>query len=110
MPSFLQSAIEYLKGVGPQRGELLRSELDIFTFYDLLKYYPFRYVDRSVIHKINELTPLTQYIQLKGEITGFKQIGAKKSRRLIASFEDETGEVDLIWFQSVDWILKSLKP
>ena len=78
MPSLLQSPIEYLKGVGPQRGEILHKELDIKTFGNLLAYYPFRYIDRSVIHKINELNPNTQYIQLKGTITVFRQIGDKK--------------------------------
>src|ERR1035441_6275982 len=110
MSFLLQTNIEYLKGVGPQRGELLRKEFSIHTFGDLLVYYPFRYVDRSVIHQIKDLTPLTQYIQLKGEITGFRQIGDKKHKRLMASFRDGTGEIELVWFQSVDWILKSLKP
>src|SRR5688572_8644838 len=105
----LQSPISYLKGAGPQRGELLQNELHIKTFGDLLGHYPFRYIDRSVIHKIKELTPLTQYIQLKGKITGFRQIGDSKRKKLLATFRDETGEVDLIWFQSVDWILKTLK-
>jgi len=110
MPSILQSNIEYLKGVGPQRGELMRKELDLHSFDDLLKYYPFRYVDRSVIHTIREITPQTQYIQLKGQITGFRQIGDKRQKRLMATFRDKTGEIDLIWFQSVDFILKTLKP
>jgi len=110
MSTLLQSNIEYLKGIGPPRGELLRKELDVHTFGELLKYYPFRYVDRSVIHKIKEITPQTQYIQLKGQITGFKQLGDKKQKRLIATFWDGTGEIELIWFQSVDFILKSLKP
>ncbi|HWB62301.1 MAG TPA: ATP-dependent DNA helicase RecG [Chitinophagales bacterium] len=110
MPPVLQSNIEYLKGVGPQRGELLRKEFDIHTFGDLLKYYPFRYVDRSVIHKVKDITPLTQYIQLKGHINGFRMLGEKRHRRLIASFVDDTGEMDLVWFQGADWILKSLKP
>jgi len=110
MASLLQSNIEYLKGVGPPRGELLRKELDVHTFGELLKYYPFRYVDRSSIHKIREITPETQYIQLKGQITGFKQLGDKKQKRLIATFRDSSGEIELIWFQSVDFILKSLKP
>jgi ATP-dependent DNA helicase RecG len=107
MASLLQSNIEYLKGVGPPRGELLRKELDVHTFGELLKYYPFRYIDRSVIHKI---TPQTQYIQLKGQIVEFRQLGDKKQKRLIATFRDGSGEIELIWFQSVDFILKSLKP
>jgi ATP-dependent DNA helicase RecG len=110
MPSFLQTEIEFLKGVGPQRGELIRNELEVKTFGDLLKYYPFRYVDRSVIHRIRDINEFTQYIQLKGRITGFRQLGDKRQKRLIATFKDESGEIDLLWFQSVDWILKSLKP
>ncbi|MFN8287207.1 MAG: ATP-dependent DNA helicase RecG [Chitinophagales bacterium] len=110
MASFLQSPIEYLKGVGPQRGELLRKELDLACFADLLHYYPFRYVDRSEVHQVKDLTPLTQFIQLKGKLTGFRQLGDKKHRRLIATFRDKSGEVDLVWFQSIDWILKTLKP
>lgn len=106
----LQSSIEFLKGVGPQRAELLQKELHIKTFGDLLLHYPFRYIDRSIIHKIKDLNPLTQYIQLKGKITGFRQLGTGRQKRLMATFQDDTGEVDLIWFQSQDFILKTLKP
>ncbi len=109
MSAVLQTPIEYLKGVGPQRGELLRKELDIQVFGDLLKYYPFRYVDRSIIHQVKEITPLTQYIQLKGHITGFRQAGTGRQKRLMATFRDETGEIELVWFQGADWILKTLK-
>ncbi len=110
MPTLLQTEIEFLKGVGPQRGELLRKEMGIHKFVDLLQYYPFRYVDRSVIHKIRDITPITQYIQLKGKITNFKVVGTKSSKRLVATFVDDTNQLDLVWFQSVDWIMKSLKP
>src|ERR1043165_365355 len=110
MSTLLQSPIEYLKGVGPQKGELIRKELHIQTFGDLLLHYPFRYVDRSVVHRIKDMNPMTQYIQLKGKITGFRQLANGKQKRLIATFRDASGEVDLIWFQSVDFILKTLKP
>lgn len=109
MSNLLLSPIEFLKGVGPQRGEILHKELHIKTFGDLLGHYPFRYIDRSVIHKIRELNPLTQYIQLKGKITGFHQLGVGRQKRLLATFRDDTGEVELIWFQSIDFILKTLK-
>ena len=75
MNLLLQTPIEFLKNVGPQRGELLRKELNIQTFGDLIKYYPFRYVDRSTIQRISDFQPFTQYIQLKGRITGFRQLG-----------------------------------
>ncbi len=110
MSTLHQSPIEFLKGIGPQRGEILRKELHLHSFGDLLVHYPFRYIDRSVIHKIKELNPLTQYIQLKGRITGFRQLGTGRQKRLMATFRDETGAIDLIWFQSVDFILKTLKP
>ncbi len=109
MSTLLQSPIEFLKGVGPLRGEMLRKEMHFQAFGDLLSHYPFRYIDRSVIHKIRELNPLTQYIQLKGRITGFRQVSTGKQKRLMATFRDDTGEVDLIWFQSIDFILKTLK-
>jgi ATP-dependent DNA helicase RecG len=109
MSSALQTPIEYLKGVGPQRGELLRKELGIHTFGDLLKYYPFRYVDRSVIHHIRDINHLTQYIQLKGKISGFRMAGTGRQKRLMATFRDSTGEIELVWFQGADWIMKTLK-
>lgn len=109
MKPALDSAIEYLKGVGPQRGELLRKELDIHSFADLLHHYPFRYIDRSEIHRIKDITPLTQYIQLKGIISGFRLLGEKRHRRLVASFRDDSGAIELVWFQSIDWMLKTLK-
>ncbi|MCX6198830.1 MAG: ATP-dependent DNA helicase RecG [Bacteroidetes bacterium] len=110
MSTLLQSPIEYLKGVGPPRGELMRKELQVHTFGELLHYYPFRYVDRSIIHKIKELNPLTQYIQLKGKITNFRQLNSGKQKRLLATFKDDSGTVELIWFQSVDFILKTIQP
>lgn len=110
MPSFLQSPIEFVKGVGPERGALLRKELHLNTFEDLLTHYPFRYIDRSSIAHIKDITPLTQFIQLKGTINGFRMLGDKRGKRLVASFVDGTGEIDLIWFKGADWILKSLKP
>ena len=69
---FLETPIEYLKGVGPMRAELLKKELHIFSFSDLLCYYPFRYIDRSVIHKVAELNADMPYIQLKGKIVRFE--------------------------------------
>ncbi len=110
MPGLLQSPIEYLKGVGPQKGEVLRKELHLSTFGDLLNYFPFRYVDRSVIHQVRDINHYTQFIQLKGKIDGFRQLGEKSSKRLIARFHDKSGELELVWFKGADWILKTLKP
>jgi ATP-dependent DNA helicase RecG len=109
MSTFLTTPIEYLKGVGPQRAELMRKELHIDTFRDLVFYYPFRYVDRSVIHHIRDINFNTQYIQLRGKISYFDMKGTGRGRRLVAGFTDETGEIELVWFQGAEWIEKSLK-
>ena len=107
--SYLQTPIEYLKGVGPQRAELIQKELEIHTFDDLLHYFPFRYVDRSKIHTIKEINPYTQFVQLKGVVKGFKIEGVGRVKRLKAVFEDKTGTIDLVWFHGADWMMKNLK-
>ncbi len=107
--SLLQSPIEYLKGVGPQKGELLRKQLEMHTCADLLYYFPFRYIDRSQVHRIADINEHTQFIQLKGSITGFKTLGERRSKRLVATFIDGSGMIDLIWFQGVEWMQKNLK-
>lgn len=107
--SLFKSPIEYLKGVGPQRAETLRAELEVNTFDDLLHYFPYRYIDRSQFHHIRDINDNTQFIQLKGKIEGFKMEGFSRGRRLKARFSDSTGEIELIWFQSVDWIHKNYK-
>ena len=109
MSTFLTTPIEYLKGVGPQRGELMRKELHIDTFRDLIYYYPFRYVDRSVIHKVRDINFYTQYIQLKGKINYFDMNGTGRGIRLVAGFVDDTGEIELVWFQGAEWISRTLK-
>jgi ATP-dependent DNA helicase RecG len=108
--SFLTSPIEYLKGVGPQRAEVMRKELEIHTFGDLLHYFPYRYVDRSQIFQIRDINPNTQFIQLKGEMESFKMEGAGRTKRLKASFSDATGTIELVWFQGAEWVLKNLRP
>jgi len=106
----LQTAIEYLKGVGPQKGEVLRKQLSVHTYEDLLTYFPFRYIDRSVIHTVSEINEFSQYIQLKGVITGIKQIGEGRGKRVSAKFSDKTGSIELVWFQGTDWVLKNIRP
>ncbi len=107
-PSILSSPIEYLKGVGPLRADLLKKELGIFTFEDLLNYYPLRYIDRTKIETIAGITPNTDYIQVKGKITAIEILGERKAKRMIASLEDETGAVELTWFQGIQWVQKIL--
>lgn len=108
--SILDTPIEYLKGVGPERAKTLKTELNIHQFGDLLTYFPFRYVDRTKFHKVSELDVDMPYVQLKGRITHMEMVGKPRSQRLVAQFEDETGAVELVWFQGAKWIVKSLKP
>ncbi|HVX27039.1 MAG TPA: ATP-dependent DNA helicase RecG [Parafilimonas sp.] len=106
--SILSSPIEYLKGVGPLRADLLKKELGIFTFNDLLQHYPFRHVDRTRIDKIAHIAFQNNYVQIVGRVTGMEIIGQRSARRLIAWLQDDTGEIELIWFQGIQWIQKIL--
>jgi ATP-dependent DNA helicase RecG len=82
--------------------------LNVNTFGDLLQYYPFRYVDRSVIQRIRDINSPTQFIQLKGKVSGMRVIGEKQAKRLVATFRDDSGEIELVWFKSIDWAMKML--
>jgi len=110
MNEFLNTPIEFLKGVGPNRAELLKKEAGIFTFNDLLHYFPFRYVDRSQYHTVAELPQLDGYAQLKGKIVHVSERLIGKQNRLIAKFQDQTGIIELVWFQGAKWIKPLLKP
>lgn len=107
--SFLDTPIEYIKGVGPQRAEALKKELFIFTVEDLLKYYPYRYVDRTHFYKIREINPDAPFIQVLGKIADIRTVGDKRVKRLIVTLQDETGEVELVWFQGIRWMEEKLK-
>jgi ATP-dependent DNA helicase RecG len=100
----LDTPIEYLKGIGPARAEMLRREIEISTFGDLLHYYPFRYVDRSKFYTVREIDSESAWLQLKGKITAMQTIGAGRTARLVMTFRDQTGETELVWFQGVKWI------
>jgi ATP-dependent DNA helicase RecG len=104
--NILQTPIEYLKGVGPQRGELLRKHLSIFTFGDLLQFYPYRYVDRSSIQQIRQIQQDGQFVQLIGRIVFFDIVGQGRARRLTATFKDASGQIELVWFQGISWAEK----
>ncbi len=110
LTSILSSPIEYLKGVGPQRAELLKKELGIFTFSDLLQHFPFRYVDKSKLNLISELAPDIEFAQVAGKIISLETIGQRHGKRLEAVFRDESGEMTLTWFQGILWIQRSVKP
>ena len=105
----LSTPIDFLKGVGPARADILKSELQIFTYKDLLYYFPFRYVDKSKIFKISELSSDLPFIQIKGRIIKFEEIGKSRSKRLVAHLEDDTGIIKLIWFKGIRWIKGTLK-
>lgn len=108
--SLLQTPIEYLKGVGPQRGELLRKELSIHRYGDLVNFFPNRYIDRTRYYKINELQKNESEVQIIGKIIHIKTVEfGKAKKRLVATFVDETGELELVWFQGHKWIRDSLK-
>jgi len=108
--NFLNTPIEYLKSVGPQRAELLKKELHIFKYSDLLTYYPFRYVDRTKFYKVKEITGDLPYVQLRGKIIHTEMIGVKRAQRFVATFVDETGKLELVWFQGAKWICEKIKP
>ena len=108
--SLLQTPIEYLKGVGPQRGELLRKELNIQRYEDLVNFFPNRYIDRTRYYKINELQKNDSEVQIIGKIIHIKTVEfGKAKKRLVATFVDETGQIELTWFQGHKWIRDSLK-
>lgn len=109
MQNVLHKEIEYLKGVGPVRAEILQKELGIFRWGDLLTHYPFRYVDKSKFYTITEITDDTQHIQIQGTIVRFEMLGSGRGKRLVATFKDSTSTMQLVWFKGADWILKSLK-
>ena len=107
---FFDTPIEYLKGVGPQRGDVLKKEYSIFTFEDLLHHFPFRYIDRSRFYSIVELNAEMPYLQIKGKLSRIVSHGDKRTTRISAIFSDETGSIELVWFQGLKWIKNYIKP
>ena len=106
----LKSPIEYLKGVGPQRGELLKKELNIFTFYDLLNHFPHRHIDKTKVSAISDIDASTDFIQVAGSLHNLDVVGIKGGRRMVATLKDKTGLLELAWFQGISWIQKILQP
>ena len=105
----LHTSIDYLKGVGPKRGEVLKSELGIYTYSHLLNYFPFRYIDRSRLIKINQISPDLGNVQLSILIRNVEEVGPPRKKRLVAHAYDETGEIVLVWFKGVKWIKSSIQ-
>lgn len=102
--------IKYLPGVGPKRAELLNKELEIFTYLDLLHYYPYKYIDRSKTYKISEIDGSMPYIQLRGRIVSYATHGEGARRRLTALFSDGSGVIELVWFKGIRYIANRYKP
>ncbi len=110
MQNLLLTPIEYLKGVGPNRGELLRKELGIYKYQDLVNFFPNRYIDRTRYYKINELQNNIAEVQIIGKIINIKTVEfGRNQKRLVATFVDDTGQMELVWFQGHKWIRESLK-
>lgn len=105
---YLQSSIEYVKGIGTEKANLLKKQLNIHSCEDLLNYFPFRYVDKSKIYKVNQLGSSSAEIQLRGKIISLKETTFNKKSRLTAIFEDNTGKLELIWFNVTNWLVKSI--
>ncbi|GJM36184.1 MAG: ATP-dependent DNA helicase RecG [Saprospiraceae bacterium] len=106
--SILDSPIEYLKGVGPKRGDLLKKELSIHTQGDLLGHYPSRYIDKTRFHRIRDLSSDSDQVQIRGILRRLSTVGDGRKKRLVGRLRDETGVMDLVWFTGVHWLEKSL--
>ena len=104
-----KTPIEYLKGVGPQRAEILKKEISVFTYGDLLSYYPFRYIDRTQFYKIKDVDSELPYIQILVRLKSLEPLGEKRTKRLVAEAIDDTGEIELVWFQGINWVQKNLQ-
>ena len=109
MSGFFNTKIEFLKGIGPQRAALLQTELNIFTYGDLIQHYPFRYLDRTQFYQIGELHEDLPYIQIKGRIRRKELLGEGRKQRLSVTLADTSGEIELVWFKGVKWMNTSLQ-
>jgi len=110
LANFFDTSIEFLKGIGPQRAVLFQKDLKIFSFGDLIQHYPFRYEDRTKFYSIAEIDELMPYVQVKGRFTDFETVGVKNKKRLIGYFTDGKSEMEMVWFQRIDWVIQKIKP
>jgi len=106
--NILESPIEYLKGVGPVKGDMLKKELGVHTFGDLLRHFPFRYVDKTKFHRIRDINSESSAVQLKGVLRRIETKGDGRAKRLVGRLRDETGVIELVWFKGVYWLEKNL--
>ena len=106
--TLLSSPIEYLKGVGPLRADMLKKELNLYTFGDLLNHFPHRHIDKTQVTDIAKITPDQDFVQVKGILMGMDTLGEKRSKRLVSQLRDQTGQIELAWFQGINWVQKQL--
>ncbi|MCE2844761.1 MAG: ATP-dependent DNA helicase RecG [Sediminibacterium sp.] len=106
--TLLSSPIEYLKGVGPLRADMLKKELNLYTFGDLLNHFPHRHIDKTQVTDIGKITPDQDFVQVKGVLMGMDTLGEKRAKRLVSQLRDATGQIELAWFQGINWVQKQL--
>ena len=104
----LDTAIEYLRGVGPQRADVLKKELGVFTIGDLLFHFPFRYIDRTKFHRIRDIQTEGEQYQVKGILRRLETAGEGRAKRLVGTLRDESGSIELVWFQAIQWLERNL--
>ncbi|MDB5011449.1 MAG: ATP-dependent helicase RecG, partial [Mucilaginibacter sp.] len=105
-----QTPVEYLKGVGATRADVLKKELGLFNFEDLLNYFPYKHIDRTRFYKIKDINPELPHVQIIARLINKEVLGEKHTKRLIAHVQDDTGTLELAWFQGIRWIEKNLIP
>ena len=110
MSSFFNTNLEFVKGIGSLRAALLEKELGLKTILDLLHFYPFRYEDRSRFYKIKDLNGEMPGVQIRGKIRTVQTIGGGRKKRFVAYLADDTGDIELVWFKGVEWIMKKVVP
>ncbi len=110
MTDFLDKEITYLPGVGPKRAEVLKKELNVSSYGDLLHCFPYRYIDRSKFYRIKEISPAATYVQIRGTILNITTQGTGRSARVVALFSDGESAIELIWFKGVKYVLEKYKP
>jgi len=109
VPSFFETRIEFIKGVGPQKAALIGAEIGLFTYGDLIQHYPFRYEDRTKFYPIEEVHGDMPFVQIKGKIRRIETVGEMRKKRLVAHFEDGTGTLELVWFKGIQFISKKIQ-
>ena len=108
--NILNSPVEYLTGISAQRGEMLRKELNIHNFRDLLEHFPIRHIDKTNVGTIASLQPQDDYAYVAGKLLSLDLLGDGRAKRLVGKLKDNTGIIELVWFQGISWVQKALMP